>query len=66
MILEEQPAKVSEAVGLFVQGLGYVFRPRKARSTQGTPVKEKPPPTAALLMQQPQEPLKPEQLQQQG
>ena len=37
MILEEQPAKVAEAVKLFLQGLGYVFKPKKAKSVQGTP-----------------------------
>jgi hypothetical protein len=26
MILEEQPAKVAEALGLFLQGLGYTLR----------------------------------------
>ena len=34
MVLEEQPAKVAEAVKLFLQGLGYIMRPRKAASTQ--------------------------------
>ena len=46
MILEEQPAKVAEALKLFFQGLGYAtVRPRvapsvmKARSLTNTPVK---------------------------
>ena len=34
MVLEEQPSKVAEAVKLFLQGLGYIMRPRKAASTQ--------------------------------
>ena len=34
MVLEEQPGKVAEAVKLFLQGLGYIMRPRKAASTQ--------------------------------
>lgn len=37
MILEEQPGKVAEAIKLFLQGLGYVFKPKKAKSVQGTP-----------------------------
>ncbi len=42
MILEQRPAKVAEAVKLFLQGLGYVFRSgRRASSVQGTPAKEK-------------------------
>ena len=40
MVLEEQPGKVAEAVKLFLQGLGYIMRPKKAASTQGTPVKK--------------------------
>ena len=38
MILEEQPGKVAEAVKLFLQGLGYVLRPKKAQSVSGTPI----------------------------
>ena len=47
MILEEQPSKVSEAVKLFLQGLGYTTvrslhtsRIRTAVSLAGTPVKK--------------------------
>ena len=43
MVLEEQPAKVSEAVKLFLQGLGYTtVRGTKLRSTSlaNTPVKK--------------------------
>ena len=49
MILEEQPSKVSEAVKLFLQGLGYTTvrslhtsRIRTAVSLAGTPVKKPP------------------------
>ena len=38
MVLEEQPGKVAEAVKLFLQGLGFVLRPRKvkAKDTRAT------------------------------
>lgn len=42
MVLEEQPSKVSEAVKLFLQGLGYTtVRGTKLRSasTANTPIK---------------------------
>ena len=54
MILEEQPSKVSEAVKLFLQGLGYTTvrslhtsRIRTAVSLAGTPVKKPPPSTTS-------------------
>ena len=54
MILEEQPSKVSEAVKLFLQGLGYTTvrslhtsRIRTAVSLAGTPVKRPPPSTTS-------------------
>ena len=43
MVLEEQPAKVAEAVKLFLQGLGYTtVRGTKLKSTSlaNTPVKK--------------------------
>ena len=43
MVLEEQPAKVAEAVKLFLQGLGYVFkRSLQKSSVKSTPVLKRP------------------------
>ena len=39
MVLEEQPGKVAEAVKLFVQGLGYIFKPKKSQSATSTPMR---------------------------
>ncbi|XP_059088121.1 protein NDRG3-like isoform X2 [Tigriopus californicus] len=39
MILEEQSGKVAEAVKLFLQGLGYIFKPKRARSLTSTPLR---------------------------
>ena len=60
MVLEEQPSKVSEAVKLFLQGLGYTtVRSTKLRSTSlaNTPIKkiqkqqQLQPQTAELLIE---------------
>ena len=39
MLLEEQPEKVAEAVGLFLQGLGYTLRMGRSRSATVRPNK---------------------------
>ena len=39
MVLEEQPKKIAEAVGLFLQGLGYTLRMGRSRSATVRPNK---------------------------
>ena len=43
MVLEEQPGKVAEAVKLFLQGLGFVFRPRRLAAAAAAAKKQQSP-----------------------
>ena len=52
MVLEEQPAKVAEAVKLFLQGLGHTLAKRRSSSKTGESIRPAASATATVQQQQ--------------